>query len=87
MLAGKDRSTSLSHVSPAVLVESILSLLAHIARESAFDQLRTKEQLGYIVFTGETSFEHRTALRFIVQVSLSLCLSMSVYVCLSYVYV
>ncbi|CAG8531276.1 2424_t:CDS:10 [Paraglomus occultum] len=29
-----------------------LSLLAHIAREPCFDQLRTKEQLGYIVFSG-----------------------------------
>ena len=32
--------------------EAMLELLAHLISEPAFDQLRTKEQLGYIVHTG-----------------------------------
>jgi insulysin len=35
--------------------------------EPAFDQLRTKEQLGYIVFTGSTKVGPNLALRVIVQ--------------------
>ena len=34
---------------------STLHLLAQITREPCFDQLRTKEQLGYIVFSGTWS--------------------------------
>jgi len=37
---------------PAVLLEAHVELLVHMMSEPAFDQLRTKEQLGYIVFTG-----------------------------------
>lgn len=31
---------------------ALLGLLAHLIREPCFDQLRTKEQLGYMVFSG-----------------------------------
>ena len=31
---------------------ALLGLLAHLVREPCFDQLRTKEQLGYMVFSG-----------------------------------
>ena len=46
------------HSTPSELIESKLrsealtELVAHLLSEPAFDQLRTKEQLGYIVFTG-----------------------------------
>lgn len=33
-------------------VSALLGLLAHVAKEPAFDVLRTQRQLGYIVFTG-----------------------------------
>jgi secreted Zn-dependent insulinase-like peptidase len=33
----------------------VLSLLAHLLTEPLFDQLRTKEQLGYIVHTSPTT--------------------------------
>jgi insulysin len=36
----------------SVRAEAMLELLSHMMSEPAFDQLRTKEQLGYIVFTG-----------------------------------
>ena len=35
------------------VLTSKLMLLAQLTQEAAFDQLRSKEQLGYIVFTGE----------------------------------
>ena len=38
-----------------VRLRSTLHLLAQITREPCFDQLRTKEQLGYIVFSGTWS--------------------------------
>jgi len=48
-----------------------LSLLAHIAKEPAFDTLRTKEQLGYVVFlfhSGHISFDaHVMTLNLLVQ--------------------
>jgi len=48
--------------------EVMLSLLAHIMSEPAFDQLRTKEQLGYIVFTGAAKVRARA------RAAASLCL-------------
>lgn len=44
-----------------------LQLLAQIAREPTFDQLRTKEQLGYIVMAGLTGQAGSMGFRFIVQ--------------------
>ncbi|KAM0526284.1 hypothetical protein ACHAPS_004017 [Verticillium nonalfalfae] len=42
-------------------------LLDQIAHEPAFDQLRTKEQLGYVVFSGVRSFSTTYGFRFIIQ--------------------
>ncbi|KAG1074055.1 hypothetical protein G6F42_025747 [Rhizopus arrhizus] len=44
-----------------------LSLLAQIAQEPCFDQLRTKEQLGYLVFSGVRKQTGSMGLRFILQ--------------------
>lgn len=44
-----------------------LLLMEQIAHEPGFDQLRTKEQLGYIVFTGTRSSATRNGLRILVQ--------------------
>ncbi|KAH8549377.1 Metalloenzyme, LuxS/M16 peptidase-like protein [Umbelopsis sp. PMI_123] len=44
-----------------------LSLLAQIAQEPCFDQLRTKEQLGYLVFSGLRKQTGNMGLRFIIQ--------------------
>jgi len=49
--------------------EALLELLAHLISEPAFDQLRTKEQLGYIVFTTVMKSGHFMGLRMIVQSS------------------
>ena len=49
-------------------IESMkLELLAHIMREPCFDQLRTKEQLGYLVWSGTHELQNAEGLRFIVQ--------------------
>jgi insulysin len=42
-------------------------LLEQMVHEPAFDQLRTKEQLGYVVFTGSRDFDTRTGFRFLIQ--------------------
>ena len=42
-------------------------LLEQMVHEPAFDQLRTKEQLGYIVFSGVRNFATTMGLRFLVQ--------------------
>ena len=48
-----DHMSSLAEKFGSKLVfEALVELLAHMMSEPAFDQLRTKEQLGYIVFTG-----------------------------------
>ncbi|CAO3593944.1 unnamed protein product [Absidia cylindrospora] len=44
-----------------------LSLLAQIAQEPCFDQLRTKEQLGYLVFSGVRKQTGSMGMRFIIQ--------------------
>ncbi|WFD32379.1 insulysin [Malassezia sp. CBS 17886] len=44
-----------------------LALLAQIAQEPCFDQLRTKEQLGYLVFSGVRTSIGQTGFRIIVQ--------------------
>lgn len=44
-----------------------LSLLAQIAQEPCFDQLRTKEQLGYLVFSGVRKQTGSMGMRFILQ--------------------
>ncbi len=44
-----------------------LALLAHIANEPCFNVLRTKEQLGYIVFSGSRSSAGQTGFRVLVQ--------------------
>jgi insulysin len=41
--------------------------VAHMMSEPAFDQLRTKEQLGYIVHTATVKFSSYLAFRVIVQ--------------------
>ncbi|KAK0522926.1 metalloprotease [Tilletia horrida] len=50
-----------------VKVRSTLALLAQIANEPCFDTLRTKEQLGYIVFSGATRTSGSMGFRVIVQ--------------------
>ncbi|KAH7350004.1 insulin-degrading enzyme [Plectosphaerella cucumerina] len=42
-------------------------LLDQMAHEPAFDQLRTKEQLGYVVFSGARAFTTTYGFRFIIQ--------------------
>ena len=49
--------------------ESILELLVHLISEPAFDQLRTKEQLGYIVHTSSKKIGPLCGLQMIVQSS------------------
>ncbi|KAI7866288.1 Metalloenzyme, LuxS/M16 peptidase-like protein [Spinellus fusiger] len=44
-----------------------LSLLAQIAHEPCFDQLRTKEQLGYLVISGVRKQTGSMGMRFIIQ--------------------
>ncbi|KAF7722305.1 Insulinase (Peptidase M16) [Apophysomyces ossiformis] len=44
-----------------------LSLVAQIAQEPCFNQLRTKEQLGYLVFSGVRRHFGTLGLRFIIQ--------------------
>lgn len=45
-------STPSSSLESLIRTEALTELVAHLLSEPAFDQLRTKEQLGYIVFTG-----------------------------------
>ena len=52
-----------------MVAETFVTLLAHIMHEAAFNQLRTIEQLGYIVHVGQGNFEHNFYLRVIVQSS------------------
>jgi insulysin len=42
-------------------------LLEQMIHEPAFDQLRTKEQLGYIVFSGRRAFSTTYGFRFLIQ--------------------
>jgi secreted Zn-dependent insulinase-like peptidase len=51
----------------AVATSGPLSLLAHIGSEPCFDQLRTKETLGYLVWSGAFSMKGVTGYRVIVQ--------------------
>lgn len=44
-----------------------VALLAHIVNEPCFNVLRTKEQLGYIVFSGRRSSAGQTGFRILVQ--------------------
>jgi insulysin len=45
----------------------LLGLLAQIASEPCFDQLRTKEQLGYLVFSGVRKQPGMMGFRIIIQ--------------------
>ena len=47
--------------------EAMLQLISHLLSEPCFDQLRTKEQLGYIVNVSHTKIGQILALRAIVQ--------------------
>lgn len=47
--------------------EATLQLISHLLSEPCFDQLRTKEQLGYIVSVSHTKISQLIALRVIVQ--------------------
>lgn len=66
-LAG--RSIDIDTDSSAVCANGLLELLAHLISEPAFDQLRTKEQLGYIVHTSVKSVGQTCGLQIIVQSS------------------
>ncbi len=46
----------------------LVEVLAQIIREPFFDQLRTKQQLGYLVFSGTRTDDSITFMRFILQV-------------------
>ncbi|RPA87280.1 hypothetical protein BJ508DRAFT_97930 [Ascobolus immersus RN42] len=46
---------------------ALLNLFIQVTEEPAFDTLRTKEQLGYIVWTGRRSFANTYAYRVLVQ--------------------
>jgi len=54
-------------------LQTLIDLLAHILLEPAFDQLRTKEALGYIVWSGARSLYGTHGYRIIVQSSDYLC--------------
>lgn len=45
----------------------LVEVLEHIANEPCFNQLRTKEQLGYIVFTGVRRAHGTQGIQFLVQ--------------------
>jgi insulysin len=49
------------------MVRAKTLLFDQISHEPAFDQLRTKEQLGYVVFSGVRSFSTTYGFRFIIQ--------------------
>ena len=49
------------------LVRAKALLFDQIVHEPGFDQLRTKEQLGYVVFTGVRSFATTTGIRILIQ--------------------
>lgn len=59
--------SSASESSDLIAKSAMLSLVAHLLSEPAFDQLRTKEQLGYIVHASASRVSHANCLRFIVQ--------------------
>jgi len=46
---------------------ALLNLFIQVTEEPAFDTLRTKEQLGYVVWTGRRSFANTYAYRVLVQ--------------------
>ena len=52
-----------------IATEGLLQLLSHLISEPAFDQLRTKEQLGYIVHTAVKKVGQQGGLQIIVQSS------------------
>jgi insulysin len=45
----------------------MLSLMAQVINEPCFDQLRTKEQLGYLIFSGVRNQPGSMGLRIIIQ--------------------
>ena len=45
----------------------MIDLIGHILKDPFFDQLRTKQQLGYLVFSGPRMDLSVTSLRFILQ--------------------
>lgn len=49
------------------MVRAKTLLFDQLSHEPAFDQLRTKEQLGYVVFSGVRSFSTTYGFRFIIQ--------------------
>jgi secreted Zn-dependent insulinase-like peptidase len=53
---------------------SNLLILCQLAREPAFDQLRTKEQLGYVVYSGQRS-QQMLGFRYLKNIVLILVLS------------
>ncbi|KAK9470594.1 Metalloenzyme, LuxS/M16 peptidase-like protein [Dipodascopsis tothii] len=50
-----------------VRTRAALAVLSQIAHEPAFNQLRTKEQLGYVVFAGTVTFSVKMGFRTIIQ--------------------
>lgn len=61
-----DCSTNNMH-SDSIKKEALLSFLVQMMTDKAFDQLRTKEQLGYIVFTGIKKVGQHFGLHLVVQ--------------------
>lgn len=70
-LAGADVNTHIDAnadvVDGRIRNEALLELLNQMITEKAFDQLRTNEQLGYIVFTGIKKISQVIGLQIIVQ--------------------
>jgi len=62
-------SSSAEAVPSSIALEALLELLTHMLSEPAFDQLRTKEQLGYIVFSGIKKVGQLLGVQIIVQSS------------------
>lgn len=58
---------SIGDTQQLLALEGLCHLVAHLVTEPAFDELRTKEQLGYIVFTGFKRMESYFGIHIIVQ--------------------
>ncbi len=59
----------------------MIDLLAHVMKDPFFDQLRTKQQLGYLVFSGARLDFTVSSLRFILQVRAAVCVCADACLC------
>lgn len=67
--ASSTLSTTSIAADSTIALEAVLELVAHMAKEPAFNQLRTVEQLGYIVHTAVKRVGNSVGMHVIVQSS------------------